>query len=313
MRGIAYEDEPYVRLYTRRTAAWKALPWEARAVYHELLRDLDRAGVIPLDGLPPAEAAAALTGYPPEVCERGVTALLLRGWLRDDPSRGCLVDPEHLARETARRSDKARAKEYRERRRNGTSSPGVEPASQDVTDRHIESHGVTSSHSLLCFALPCSSGDISTTNDSLSNQGGVGGESAPPEPVGLAASGQTEPKPVKYSADFEEWWSHLPSDMKQSKGQAFRSWKTQAPHRPALAEMIRAVEQAKKSDPRFLPNVRGQTFIPHASTWLNGHGWNDACNQPGFVGGKHARFGNAYSTLAPPPGTEESGDEDVVY
>ena len=43
---LDYANERFVLLYTRDTATWKLLDWEARAVLMFLLRKVDRSGVI---------------------------------------------------------------------------------------------------------------------------------------------------------------------------------------------------------------------------------------------------------------------------
>jgi hypothetical protein len=45
---MRWEEERYVRVYTRDTADWLALSWDAQGLFLQLLRKADRAGLIPL-------------------------------------------------------------------------------------------------------------------------------------------------------------------------------------------------------------------------------------------------------------------------
>jgi len=45
---MRWEDERYVRVYTRDTVDWLALSWDAQALLMQLLRKVDRAGLLPL-------------------------------------------------------------------------------------------------------------------------------------------------------------------------------------------------------------------------------------------------------------------------
>jgi len=115
MRGLDWSNTPYARLYRQDTAAWKRLKWEAQAVYALLLRHLDRAGCLALDGLFPWEAVAEMTGIPDAVCERSVPALVAAGFFVEGDDK--LTDPEFLDREEATMSGAQRKRDERARRR----------------------------------------------------------------------------------------------------------------------------------------------------------------------------------------------------
>lgn len=164
-----FANESYVRVYTRDTMTWKRLSWQARCVWSLLLRKLDRAGVLELEGLDPVEAVALATELPPEVVEEGLPKLIDRGVVevRDD----VLVAPRFLEAQECTKSDTLRSREYRERRRsqamaqasqNVTSaSRGVTPPSREITERHAATETSRDHHSLLCSALP-SSADLTS-------------------------------------------------------------------------------------------------------------------------------------------------------
>lgn len=160
-----WTDERYVRLYVRDTAEWIMLSWEARALFHEVLRKVDRAGVLAL-GRSGTAGLAALTRMPPDVVARALDELAADGCVELLPER--LVLPNFLEAQEARQGDAQRARESRARRRDVArdasqrdvvaqpiAGRGVTPCdsaelpndlegeSRAVTDRHTASHEVT--------------------------------------------------------------------------------------------------------------------------------------------------------------------------
>lgn len=75
---MRWENERYVRLYTRDSESWKALPWQARCVLMLVLRKLDTAGNLDLgdDGFP---GLAALLDMPAELVQAGFPPLVRTG------------------------------------------------------------------------------------------------------------------------------------------------------------------------------------------------------------------------------------------
>lgn len=163
MKGLDWSNESYVRLYRADTPAWRRLHWEAQGVYMLVLRQLDRAGTMPLDGLLPFEAVAVMTGAPDDVAERSLAKILTSGLLEVNKGEDLLVDPEFLEREETAMSDAMRKRESRATRRDRAAPPqNVTTGSQNVTNSHARSRSVTASHaasrsvtpSLPCLALP---------------------------------------------------------------------------------------------------------------------------------------------------------------
>jgi hypothetical protein len=162
-----WSNETYVRLYTRDTTSWRRLGWNGQSALMQLLRKVDRAGTLDIDGLEPWEALVLHCQAPEDAAREGMAALLRVGVVVLRGSR--LVFPNFLEAQECSKSDKLRAKEYRERRAKepGDSTPaqseesqGVMAPSQDVTlpsqpitPRHDESRSVTPRHSLLCLPL----------------------------------------------------------------------------------------------------------------------------------------------------------------
>lgn len=138
-----WQDERYVRLYTRDTPDWVAWCWQARALLPLLLRKVDRAGTMPL-GKRGIEGVAALVQLPQEVSDAGMNELLNDGCL---VVRGnLLVIRNFIEAQEARQSDKSRQAESRARRRE-IAKP-AESQDVDVTGCHTASPGVTSSHQM---------------------------------------------------------------------------------------------------------------------------------------------------------------------
>jgi hypothetical protein len=131
-----FDDEDYVRLYTRDTITWLTLSWQARTVLLHMLRGkFDRSGVFVTGRHGPSRAVTAATGLPDEVVEPGLAELLAEEvWVAGD---GCLVWPTFVQAQTAVRSDKARQRD--QRLRNAAKAAAV-------TRRHAPSRAVTDSH-----------------------------------------------------------------------------------------------------------------------------------------------------------------------
>lgn len=145
-----WEDERYVRLYTRDTITWKLLGWEGRFVMMSLLRKVDRAGCLDLEA--GTEGLSALLEMPEEIVQAGLAACTKRGTVQQRGSM--LVLPRFLEAQEAKQSDRQRQRECRERRRDLGQRANVvglshEPESQSriVTEQsHMLSRGVTESH-----------------------------------------------------------------------------------------------------------------------------------------------------------------------
>jgi hypothetical protein len=181
-----FEDESYVRLYTKRTTTNRRLNWEGRAVMHELMYEVDRAGVFDPGSEPLEDALELVTGLPQEVVQLGLARLLKTGTLvvRDD---GKLVWPRFLEAQTAKRSDRLRSLESRARRRDGVGPDSRDdghetPVSRDAASRPVSpesrlvSPGHDSSRPSQIVTLSCS--DLDSADPSLA----VVGE-APPASV----------------------------------------------------------------------------------------------------------------------------------
>lgn len=143
---MRWEDERYIRLYTRDTVEWRMLPWQSKALLPLILRKVDRAGLLEL-GKHGARGLASIVELPLEVVEPGLAGLLEDGCLllRDT----LIAVPNFIVAQEAPSSDALRAREYRARQRTEArdavvtrsvvrdeSSQNVTGASRNVTDRH---------------------------------------------------------------------------------------------------------------------------------------------------------------------------------
>lgn len=138
-----FDDERFVKIFTRDTVTWKLLGWEGRCVLLMLLRKVDRAGCVDLaSGI---EGLSLLLDLPEEVTERGFAACLRRGCVtqRDDIA----VVPNFVRAQDSRQTDRVRQAESRARRRDsGLVSQNVTNVTRTVTDCDQPSHAVTPSH-----------------------------------------------------------------------------------------------------------------------------------------------------------------------
>ncbi len=156
---MRWEDERYVRLYTRDTADWMGLSWDAQALMMQLVRKVDRAGALPL-GRQGRRAVAIVLGQA-SIWDRLAPALeelMADGCVRI--SGDCLFIPNFLAAQEAVQSDAQRKRDQREReqaRLLAASAPVTfrDEMSRDVTSGHAASRSVTPSvPTLPCLAVP---------------------------------------------------------------------------------------------------------------------------------------------------------------
>jgi len=159
---MRWEDERYVRWYTRNTPEWNVLPWQARGLFGLILRELDRAGILDLGRLGLKAVAVQIRADWDDV-EKPLKKLLDDGMLIYREDVQLLAAPNFIEAQECHQSDRARQRAARERARDHARalSHGVTPTSQVVTvangivtESHGESHDVTGCHSEPCLAVP---------------------------------------------------------------------------------------------------------------------------------------------------------------
>jgi hypothetical protein len=138
---MRFDDEQYVRLFTRDTPTWVMIGWEARAFLMALLRKVDRAGVLDLGG-EGLEGLAVIVLLPLEIVKAGLPKCIDRGILalRDDK----IIWLKFMEAQECAQTDKARKRAQRERDRALALHPENLPTNQKlVTAGHAESRPVT--------------------------------------------------------------------------------------------------------------------------------------------------------------------------
>ena len=182
---MRFEDERYVRLFTRDTTTWKLLPWQAKCLLPLLLRKVDRAGIVEV-GEDAEEGVAALTDLPPSFVKEALPGLLARKVFVLNGE--VLVMPNFPAAQEAKASDRARQAAKRERDR--LAAMGVtqrDGASRGVTERHAESRGVTPSRAVLSRTDPSRAAEEERARGPGEPAAAPAAPAAPPAPAGPPA------------------------------------------------------------------------------------------------------------------------------
>jgi hypothetical protein len=141
---MRWEDERYVRIYTRDTVDWLGLSFLAQGLFCLLLRKVDRAGILPLGKHGKKSVAVAIGhGHQWGMLAEPLEELLHDGCVRIDEDH--LLVPNFIEAQEAIQSDAARKRAQRERARasvtkcDGGGTTGGGP-------RDIESRNGTESH-----------------------------------------------------------------------------------------------------------------------------------------------------------------------
>jgi hypothetical protein len=138
---MRWEDERWVKVYTRDTTDWLALSFDAQALFLLLLRKVDRIGSVAL-GKHGKRGVAVIVGHAQswERLAPALEELLSDGCV--SIAEGVLVIPNFCDAQEARTSDKARQAKSRESK----AVTKRDAASRNVTESHESSHVVTRGH-----------------------------------------------------------------------------------------------------------------------------------------------------------------------
>ena len=141
---MRWEDEHWRKLYTRETAAWASLDWQAQACVLLFIKTCEADGTICAPR--GASQVARLWRWPPEIVSEGLEQLEQDGTIMRSGGRYSM--PNFAAAQAARTSARQRKAHERERARGGNTAPIEGEPFRDaghkaVTPRHTESHGVT--------------------------------------------------------------------------------------------------------------------------------------------------------------------------
>lgn len=248
-----WQNESYVRLYTKDTPTWRRLKWEGQAVLSLLLRKIDQSGV--MDGIEDVyDDVSIATGMNIEDAKKGLDLLLKYEVFKF--SENTLFMPNFLEAQTASKSDKQRQKESRDNRKakaniitNGDNvSQNVTDKSQNVTKCHTSSQPVTSGHSLHCNALH----DITLPCNTLLNTN-----------VQKIAQDQ-----------FDEFWKLYPN-RKNKKGSKAKFLKLTKDKNFDFDLIMSQLQKQVNHVDWIKDNGR---YVPLPTTWLNNEKWNDEIN-----------------------------------
>ena len=265
-----WSDERYVRLYTRDTGDMLAIGWEGRALFSELLRKADRAGI--LDDGDPA-LICELVRMPIDVVSRALDRLFARGIV--EMADGALVIPNFIDAQEAKQSDRLRQSESRARRRDHARS-GVtkrdqmshhavtdsDTVSQNVTDCHDSSHGVTDGHSPSRLVTP------SLAVPSLAKPD----RSTSPTKAGGPTNSAKAKKQQRPRHDWLTVYAEYPRKVGKAKGLA-KLKALKASDETFVAILAAATEMGR------LWQGAEQTYCPHFSAWVNQRRWEDGEQQ----------------------------------
>lgn len=145
---MRWEDERYVRIYTRDTIDWLGLSFIAQGLFCLILRKMDRAGLMKL-GKHGKKGVSIIIGFPGDWprLEPALEELLEDGSVE---IRGeYLVVPNFIEAQEAVQSDAQRKRESRARHRDQVAAKdvlGADNLSEYVTDGHETGQKVTSGH-----------------------------------------------------------------------------------------------------------------------------------------------------------------------
>ena len=135
-----WQNERWIKFYTRDTYTWRRWPWQARCVFALLLRVVDRSGLLDVGDDDPAVALPVLLDLPGEIVGAGWPAISASGTAIHDGKR--IVIPNFAAAQAAVTSPAERKRRQRERE---TAQPRPD-RSRAVTPEHAESRADTRAH-----------------------------------------------------------------------------------------------------------------------------------------------------------------------
>lgn len=161
---MRWDDERYVRVYTRDTPEWCLLSWQARALFLFLLRAADRAGIVPV-GRSGTKAVAALLRVPLEMVDEALPELLNDGCVLWTPDNAKLLIPNYIVAQESPQNDASRKRTERERARARAMGchevdHGRDDPSRFVTDGHESARHVTPSRAASQAVTPIRSDPI---------------------------------------------------------------------------------------------------------------------------------------------------------
>ncbi len=222
-----FADEPYVRLYTRKTLTSKLLGWEGRVVLRMMIDEFDAAGIFAIRG-DAATCISAVTELPLDIVRIGLERLLeTETWV---VTGRAITWPTYEEGQNCIRSDRLRQRASRKARAAESVTDvtlavtPTRPPVTDVTPGHAESRNVT---------LPPSAPILPSSHPPMSERDARAPEGKPPPDVpGLVVVHPGPLKPSKRDRELDRAASALGKLMH----------KYPPDFGPTLANQARAVE-----------------------------------------------------------------------
>lgn len=269
---MRWEDERYVRTYTRDTAEWLALSWEARAVFLFALRKCDRAGIISV-GKSGTRGLAGLLGMPPEVVARALPELTGDGCLRE--ADASYIIPNFLEAQESRSTDAQRKRDQRERDRARVLAQGI-GASPSAADKLAEMARSVTPRDEKSPAVTAEVTRGHTASPAVTPSRAVPSRAVPTRLAGAAPADPLEGGDATYkalvAALFVLFRTHRGADYAPSG----KDWK-------ALAE-LRATQEGAEIIRRWGIGLQARYAARCSTFWDLRDRWN-ACAQPEAQGG----------------------------
>jgi hypothetical protein len=114
---MRWEDERYIRFYTRDTADWLVMSWQARGLFGLIMRVVDRAGILRFGSKAGLRGIAPLLHAPWTEIEAPLQELIDDGCVVYNKTSGYILIKNFTAAQEAGQSDAARKRRLREEAR----------------------------------------------------------------------------------------------------------------------------------------------------------------------------------------------------
>lgn len=246
---MRWEDERYVRLYTRKTADWNSWGWDAQCLFCQLLMVADRLGVIEL-GRHGKRGVALAVGHPEERVLPALEVLLADGVVVLSEAGDKLIIRNFPEAQESRTSDRERKRIQRERDRAALRSELGDKPSPPVTPRPKRSPKVTPGHEMSPCAVP------SLAVPSLPEPP-LPSEAGPPPPVENLLEAQKDRALRLWGLMQEARCARHPTLQKERTPEHAQLTAMLKPVRTALGD-----EQTFEAYCRFLEDAYGGTLKP---------------------------------------------------
>jgi len=259
---MRWEDERYVRLYTRDTGDWLFLSFDAQALMMMLLRKVDRAGILHL-GKHGKQAVPVTLGHT-ESHDRIMAALdvlLSDGCVQVDGEK--LIIPNFIEAQEARISDAQRKRDQRERDRDvllekeSSGKSGGLSAEAHVTTGHTRSHSVTRGHAVTRQVTPSLAVPSLAVPSRAEEEGPAAAAPPAPRVDKLAAAVNAEWPDLNASGEVVAAWKRafpdvdLPMETRQARSHWLSNTESRKPGEQPPAFLNRWFKRATTGPPIF--------------------------------------------------------------